>query len=368
MRRSWLFAAGLGGIALAVATRALDAPHDATTTPAVGCTSCHVAHDAPGGSLTGVAGNANLCFSCHNSGIGARLGFPWVPGDQAVPGGGGLSHRWDATAVNPTYGARMPANAEMAKRITANGGAINCSVCHDQHDNLSNGTGATLHSSIGIGVPQRANSTPYANLQVASVSASAAPKGYLVKVTVGGVIGAAKFQYSNDNGITFNGTDLVTSASPVATDSQLSVSFTGTGSLVANADLWRFYVSYPFLRASNAASAMCEDCHADRVQSADCVEGSASAMQPGGGTINCTAGTGKVFSHPSGPGVTMNASSVRYSSTAGLQVLDPSGAIQASTTSTASFRFFGTSSNELRCMTCHYPHNSDSNALTEDYR
>ena len=38
-----------------------------------GCNACHITHNAPGGTLTGVLGNANLCISCHVS-TGAASG------------------------------------------------------------------------------------------------------------------------------------------------------------------------------------------------------------------------------------------------------------------------------------------------------
>jgi predicted CXXCH cytochrome family protein len=80
---------------------ALDPPHD--TTKSIECRSCHTPHHAPGGSLTTIAGNANLCQSCHLPG-GSASGKALVNSDQALPGPGlpsgvsgtGTSHRWDS--------------------------------------------------------------------------------------------------------------------------------------------------------------------------------------------------------------------------------------------------------------------------------
>jgi predicted CXXCH cytochrome family protein len=76
---------------------AVDPPHTND------CASCHITHSAPGVALGDVAGNANLCLSCHQSGgsasakafAEAHQSIPW-PG---LPGGtnaGGNSHRWDS--------------------------------------------------------------------------------------------------------------------------------------------------------------------------------------------------------------------------------------------------------------------------------
>lgn len=75
---------------------ALDPPHDASR--AIDCASCHITHHAPGGSITRIGGNANLCFSCHAAG-GVAAATPFVSSDQAIPGESGSSHRWDSGAA-----------------------------------------------------------------------------------------------------------------------------------------------------------------------------------------------------------------------------------------------------------------------------
>lgn len=112
---------------------ALDPPHD--TTNSIGCSSCHVPHTAPGGSLTKADGIANLCLSCHTSGDPIAGGKPFEPSDQAVMGVSGTSHRWDALLVNATTGTQdwPPNNPIVIDRSDAPNPRIVCSSCHDQH-------------------------------------------------------------------------------------------------------------------------------------------------------------------------------------------------------------------------------------------
>lgn len=114
---------------------ALDAPHD------LNCNDCHKLHNAPGGTITKVAGNANQCQSCHNP-VGLAANKALLDVDQAVPGTGGTSHRWDALAINSTYETDLPAVAAMLLRLDQQGtpgdtsdDTIMCSTCHDQHNN-----------------------------------------------------------------------------------------------------------------------------------------------------------------------------------------------------------------------------------------
>ena len=81
---------------------ALDPPHDASKN--VQCITCHVAHSSAGGRLNRVAGNANVCLSCHVP-TGQAAARPFAPADEAFPpeprptgwtAGRGTSHRWDS--------------------------------------------------------------------------------------------------------------------------------------------------------------------------------------------------------------------------------------------------------------------------------
>lgn len=97
----WLGVAA--GCLVARTALALDPPHDASRS--INCTSCHITHHAPGGAITKVAGNPNLCMSCHSAG-GVASTLPFADTDEAIPGTSGTSHRWDSGAsgwvkVNP---------------------------------------------------------------------------------------------------------------------------------------------------------------------------------------------------------------------------------------------------------------------------
>jgi hypothetical protein len=107
---------------------AVDPPHLATRTPSQGCLDCHALHGAPGPSLQRDVGS---CVGCHASQASPPLS-QWSSGDQATPGVSGSSHRWDAASgVNPTYGATLPSDPEMLKRLA--GQPMTCAVCHDPH-------------------------------------------------------------------------------------------------------------------------------------------------------------------------------------------------------------------------------------------
>ncbi len=77
----------------AVRIEALDPPHDAANS--IQCVSCHLLHRAPGGTITRVAGNPNLCITCHSAG-GQASAKPFASSDKAKPGVSGTSHRWDS--------------------------------------------------------------------------------------------------------------------------------------------------------------------------------------------------------------------------------------------------------------------------------
>ncbi|WP_243322182.1 cytochrome c3 family protein [Geothrix sp. SG200] len=82
---------------------ASDPPHNSANN--IQCVSCHKLHKAPGGTLTTVSGNVNLCLSCHSD--GAKVSKALYNSDQSVPASaslvgsaaGGTSHRWDSSAA-----------------------------------------------------------------------------------------------------------------------------------------------------------------------------------------------------------------------------------------------------------------------------
>ncbi len=93
---------------------ALDPPHDSSNS--ITCASCHITHHAPGGAITKIAGNPNLCMSCHSSG-GLAATMPFADSDEAVPGVGGTSHRWDSGASG--WVKASPANTSPGKVTSA---------------------------------------------------------------------------------------------------------------------------------------------------------------------------------------------------------------------------------------------------------
>ena len=102
---------------------ASDPPHWTGPSLTIGCeTQCHSLHAAPGGGLTQAASNALLCQSCHNpSGDAKRM--PMSAAVEATPGISGSSHAFDAAAVSPGYGAGLPLDFEMKRRIVCDDGS-----------------------------------------------------------------------------------------------------------------------------------------------------------------------------------------------------------------------------------------------------
>ena len=117
----------------------------------------------------------------------------------------------------------------------------------------------------------------------------------------------------------------------------------------AAGDRYRFYVSYPLLRAPNASAEMCEDCHADRVMQHGAVEGP---------NVNWAS----FYSHPVGEALGANGKAYDRAAP-----LDANGAAQpgGDANPTNDLNVFG---GAVRCLTCHSPHNADSNSQTTDAR
>lgn len=335
-----------------------DPPHH-TSWPegAQSCKSCHKLHNSPSGAITIQEGNANLCLGCHNSITNPSFAFPWVTEQQAIPGSKGSSHRWDAPLTNAEHGALPPLLSSLVKRVPD--GKVQCSTCHDQHTGATANRGR-LHASFKIGLAQDpvGETGSAAKLTLEQPAAGANPRAYLVKILVGGGVGTASFQVSNDNGLSWfgwsgsqweagNANGRLTGSQVQLTDgANVKVTFTGT---FTAGQQWRFYVSYPMLRIPNGEGQLCEDCHRERVMSD--VETGADGV--------------KVFSHP--VNVTLGRSWDRTSA-----ILDANGAVQvtagadADSNPTNNLELDGAA--KVRCMTCHNPHDADSNSLTEDAR
>lgn len=352
-----------------------DAPHDSSQTAnsqPVSCQSCHVAHSATGVALTNTAGNAALCASCHTT---ASFGFPYDTADQAVPGGGGLHHRWDSPAAGTApgasdSGAQTPTNADVLLRINGNGGNLQCSACHDQHRGASSfGPGAPgsgmPHATQHVSAVTKTPTTSAGSVSVSAVDAAASPRGYLIKISPD----TAHFILSNDGGTSWwcysggwttsgcTGTPVTGPGRAVgagvalndpAGNAYAQVTFGGTPAV---GDTFAFYVSYPFLRMGNDRSAMCENCHVPRVMNAAAVSSGADGV--------------KQFSHPVGDSLIAGRAYDRTGGTAPLgSILDANGAPQSTSDGNATNDVRLASDGTVRCLSCHYPHATDSNSLS----
>lgn len=369
-------------LALPLAARGVDAPHDDWDPAIAGdCSGCHLLHQAPGGGLTSTSGNANLCKSCHDGVANSSVGFPWVDADQAVPGTRGRSHSWSGPATG--RGASVPSNPDMALRL--DGGNLTCSACHDQHNNAGRAAGATQHTSYPVGAAQApVGGAAGRTMTLASVSTTASAKGHRIYFVTGGALTAARFKLSNDGGRTWfgctapttytwvaagagSGANLVPDATspcqPAATNISLNdgtnvqVTF-GSASTFVAADEWKFYVSYPFLRLSNLDGAMCVECHVDRNMRWQDVEGGAANGVAGGVKTVVLGQT--FFHHPVGQ--PLNANAKGYDRGSPLDANGAAGSVDGNATNDLKLGTGGV----VHCLSCHSPHNADSNATTVD--
>jgi predicted CXXCH cytochrome family protein len=368
MRTRWLGIIAVLCSLVPVAALGVDAPHDGSATLGT-CETCHQIHNATGGTLINAVDNNTACSNCHNTPAAtinpARLGLPWISEDQAVPGNGGAQHRWDALAASPAFGAALPTDGEMLKRIKD--GRIQCAACHDPHADVKAFDPTALHTSLAPGTATAVTGgTATMTMALTAPAAAATTKGYRVQVLR---ISGATFElgishnakttdgpvnWLNHNGTSWvagtsagTGTKFWTTGAAVALDDGASVQVTFTGT-AAVGQFWDFYISYAHLRASNVADAMCLQCHATRNQNHTYVEG------PGDGV--------KVFSHP--VNVALNVNGKGYDRA---NVLDANGLTQTVGD--------GNPTNDLTlvsgavlCTTCHNVHNADSNSLTTDAR
>lgn len=350
MRLQKLFAAA-AVVALFGSARAIDAPHDGSFSSG-SCDSCHKLHSSTGGTLTGYNSNNDACITCHNTspslGSNNQLGLPWdTLQDQAVPGTGGQHHRWDAAAVSALYGAKLPTNVEMLNRIA--GGTLQCATCHDPHADVSSFAPGSVHSSMPFGVDTNNTSgSGLGKLRVVSVGAGAPTFGYRVRIDAPGqALVSRNFGKASP---TWFGPIPYTLNTPFSVD---TVSLVLSGAPAAG-DYWDFYVSYPHLRQTNVADAMCVQCHADRVQSHTVV----GAQTTDGTTF---------LSHPVGAGVTLGANGGGYDLTPAT-MLDATGVAQVTGDGNRTNDLVLDGGTTMRCTTCHAPHNADSNSLTVDLR
>ena len=221
--RQLLLVVGLGLFSSA-SLLASDPPHDASKT--IQCKSCHTLHNAPGATLTAVAGNANLCLSCHSS-TGTASAKLFVPLDQAVASPGlpagtaasGTSHRWDSGP------------AGRAVKGTPN---------------TSPGTVTPLGVFTGV----------YA-------------KTYTLTITLAGNVGAAQFSWIATTPGGGSGAGLTTGASVLLNEGVSAKFVNGTGTSFVLGDKWNIIVREVVRAPVNPTLAsrlengqmMCSTCH-----------------------------------------------------------------------------------------------------------
>ncbi|OYV74257.1 MAG: hypothetical protein B7Z74_02585, partial [Deltaproteobacteria bacterium 21-66-5] len=297
-------------------------------------------HSSLGSDLTKLAGNANLCQSCHN-GTGPARDLAINTADKAnLAAGSGFHHAWDVAAGNGGAGAGTPSNPEMAARLNA--GQIVCSTCHNQHAAVAaNG-----------GTPRIA---PAKRITALGSTGAVTPAGaftgtsgtwYLVEIQTAGNLGAATFRWSKDNGTSWMGGNVLTAGS-VALDNGVTVGF-GAGSY-AGGERWEFSASWPFLRApldsgDNATGAkFCRDCHA------------AWTMDH----LQARTYTGSPLSHP--VGVALGANGRGYDRGMPLDANgSPQGGAGADANPSNDVRLDATG--RVQCFTCHGAHYAPGNS------
>ncbi len=319
MRTSKVALLAVAALSLAPAAFPLDPPHNALRS--IKCESCHQPHAAPGGTITKVLGNANLCMSCHTGG-GLAAAFPFSNTDQAAPAPGlpsavsasGTSHRWDSGASG---------------RVSA----------------------AASNTSTG-------------RVQSGGAYSGVYPKAYTITITTAGNVGVARFGWSATSPPGGTGANILTGAG-VVLDQGITVTFTnGTGTSFALNDRWYVYVRPDIRQPVNGAMAariesgkiMCSTCHDQHSQAREPFDPAAPAYG-GAGT-----GAGRHFQRITNDTAQMctdcHAARNVTSSAAGshpVGVPIPAGAYQAPATLP-----LDQATNQVRCLTCHTPHYSAS--------
>lgn len=381
MMRPGLVALLLAVAALPCAVRAaIPAPHDKADT-FIACHYCHTLATRTGATGSGANFN-NACGSCHIQHVGP-FGFPWADTDQAVPGSTGTSHSWSGPGTSPEHGAVV--NLGFIDQYNWAGGNLQCTVCHDLHDQTT-ATPESMHVSVTLDVARGKDGTTNADLNgsasmALSVTPGAAAVGTRVRIqsitpTGGTFIVSHDFGWSSTRWMVWSGSAWVQGdvngggypfddGQVVPLDSAgASVKFTNVASQARVGDFWDFYVGYPFLRYSNADDAICIDCHRERVMNHVRARGTDRSYLPNGV---------RKFSHPVGVGLGANG----FGTDRGA-ALDADGSTASSNedglaadgvTKVANPTNDLTIKNgKVQCTTCHAVHNTDSNSLSVDVR
>lgn len=349
-------AAALSAVAAALLVppaRASDPPHWANSSGlTIDCsTGCHQPHTALGNQLTSLAGNANVCQSCH-VGTGSASTLPVNTSDKAnLTTETGIHHGWDVTpvsgavgTVSPTDQVGTPGNQTWANRLSSGTtGNIVCSTCHDQH--AANHSGNPADTGLPRISPAK-KTTAFTSPLVTSTGTYSGAGGawYLVEISTAGAVGTSRFRYSKDNGVTWFASNLTTAAS-VVLDSGVIVGFPA-GSYVLN-ERYEFNASWPFLRKpldsgdNTTGAKFCRNCHSGWAMDHTAVE----------------TYTGTTRSHP--VGVALNANGRGYDRTT---PLDANGAAQTTGDGNAGNDLRLDASGMVQCWSCHAAHYSQSNS------
>ncbi|MGB8930011.1 MAG: cytochrome c3 family protein [Anaeromyxobacteraceae bacterium] len=359
---------------------ALDPPHDGSFGGVTQCQSCHKLHGG-GGTLLGnnYTSNNDSCLSCHDGTAKSNNTFfstAWSsPQREALPGSYGDHHKWSGSPTGA--GATLPTNPALAAYLPSTSATLQCAVCHDAHG-AKDATGLPVqdqfapnsaHASYKLNVPQPPVGGEAGTLTLLRINDGGfapLPSGYAVRVkddaAYSGAGASGNLEISHNYGSvtpTWSGAIPFTSgasAPEVYLDDPSVVVRISTAP--ARLATWQFYVSYPLLRASNVADAMCTDCHADRHQDHLCVEGNSSSTD-GAGKPCTPNGTDRYYSHPVNQPLGANG--------AGYDAAAPLDADGSSADSNASNDLV-LDGNNVRCTTCHAPHNADSNSLSVEVR
>lgn len=261
----------------------------------------------------------------------------------------------------------------------AAGATLGCSLCHNVHG-AKDDTGMPIqdtfapnsaHSSYPLNVAQPPLLGGNARLKVTSLNNLgflAFSQTFTLRVKSAGILEVSHDYRKAPPGTWVGNIPYVVGDTP-ANDVELDdpavtvrIPPGVSGAVPAVGNMWEFYVSYPHLRASNVGDAMCLDCHADRHQSYECVEGIGSA-QDGAGVSCLPNGTTRYYSHPVGQ--TLGANGKGYDA---MDPLDADGSPQDEASEAVPSNKLALDQGKVGCTTCHAPHNADSNSLTNDVR
>jgi hypothetical protein len=215
--------------------------------------------------------------------------------------------------------------------------------------------------AVGTAYPETnaGGGTGTLTLQAADATTAVA-KGYRLKVISAGNVavshdaGLTWFKPTTNTGAAWVADTAVPVGGPYATTVDLALDDPAvkvrlaTGAAVN--DYWDFYVSFPMLRSPNLTGSICLSCHQDRAQGHGDVEGGGDGV--------------KMFSHPVGEALNTNGRGYDRATP-----LDADGGVPGvnGDTNPTNDLLLGTD-NTVGCISCHAPHNADSNSLTVDPR